>query len=673
MRACALVADTARAKGLELVIDTEDLPRMLHGDVTRLSQALLNLLGNAVKFTPSGSVALHAQAIERDADSMLVRFSVRDTGIGIPADKLGSLFTDFEQADSSTTRRFGGTGLGLSITRQLAALMGGQAGVESTPGVGSNFWFSARLGHARDTGVARRSPWPLGSRCLLADDLPEAREALLHMLRQVGLQADAVESGEQAIALADAADAAGNPYSIAILDWMMPGIDGIETFRRLRARAGRQGLRCIIATAHDDEQMWRTARELGIRTVLLKPVSLSTLHDALHETLAGTGGPAEGRRPAATGKEFRALQSTRAGAQVLLAEDNVVNQEVATELLRSAGLEVDVVGDGAEAIEKVRARPYDLVLMDVQMPEVDGLQAARDGAHPAQRPHRADHRHDRQCLRRGPRALPRRRHERPHRQAGRSGSALRDPAALDSGAGRRAGAAASRRAAVATADRSPALWAALGARAGPRHGARSRPLRRPGRALPARPSPLRRHLPARHRGAGAGGCRLRRRAAWPVPPTPCAAPPGRSARPRSSRPRRGWRPWAMPARAPPSRPPPCRRRWSKRRAGSPSCSTWPKARRPRLSSASAGDSAAALTSTSAAAPCRRRGSRRSTGRRRRIVTWAMPPASSATMIVLPLFVAVSMPPETAVSVALPPPASIALASAAESILPVTTW
>ena len=377
MRACALVADTARAKGLELVIDTEDLPRMLHGDVTRLSQALLNLLGNAVKFTPSGSVALHAQAIERDAESMLVRFSVRDTGIGIPADKLGTLFTDFEQADSSTTRRFGGTGLGLSITRQLAALMGGQAGVESTPGVGSNFWFSARLGHARDSDVARRSPWPLGSRCLLADDLPEAREALLHMLRQVGLQADAVESGEQAIALADVADAAGNPYSIAILDWMMSGIDGIETFRRLRARAGREGLRCIIATAHDDEQMWRTARELGIRTVLLKPVSLSTLHDALHETLAGTGGPAEGRRPAVTGKEFRTLQSTRAGAQVLLAEDNVVNQEVATELLRSAGLEVDVVGDGAEAIEKVRARPYDLVLMDVQMPEVDGLQAAR--------------------------------------------------------------------------------------------------------------------------------------------------------------------------------------------------------------------------------------------------------------------------------------------------------
>ncbi|MEO5883579.1 MAG: response regulator [Caldimonas sp.] len=377
MRACALVADAARAKGLELVIDTDDVPGMLHGDVTRLSQALLNLLGNAVKFTASGSIALHAVLQESDSESLRVRFSVRDTGIGIAADKLGSLFTDFEQADSSTTRRYGGTGLGLSITRQLAALMGGEAGVESTPGVGSTFWFSARLGHAREAGIVRRSPWPQGSRCLLADDLPEAREALVHMLRQVGLQIDAVESGEQALALADLADAAGAPYSIAILDWMMAGIDGLETFRRLKAGAARDGLRCIIVTAHDDEQMWRAARELGIRTVLLKPVSLSTLHDALNETLAEIGGTLELRTPGATGREFRTLQATRAGAQVLLAEDNIVNQEVATELLRSAGLEVDVVGNGAEAIEKVRARAYDLVLMDVHMPEVDGLEASR--------------------------------------------------------------------------------------------------------------------------------------------------------------------------------------------------------------------------------------------------------------------------------------------------------
>jgi two-component system, sensor histidine kinase and response regulator len=375
MRACSLVADAARAKDLELVIDTDHLPRVLHGDVTRLSQALLNLLSNAVKFTARGSVALHALVVESREDSLLVRFSVHDTGIGIAADKLGGLFTDFEQADSSTTRRFGGTGLGLSITRQLAVLMGGEVGVESTPGVGSTFWFSARLGHAQEAGAVKRSPWPQGSRCLLADDLPEAREALLHMLRQIGLRVDAADSGEQSLALADAADAQGNPYPIAILDWMMSGIDGIETFRRLKAVPGREALRCIVVTAHDDEQMWKAAREAGIRTVLLKPVSVSTLHDALNEALSEVAMPET--RAQTTGQEFRTLQTTRAGAQVLLAEDNLVNQEVATELLRSAGLEVDVATNGAEAIEKVRALAYDLILMDVQMPEVDGLQATR--------------------------------------------------------------------------------------------------------------------------------------------------------------------------------------------------------------------------------------------------------------------------------------------------------
>jgi len=375
MRACSLVADAARAKRLELVIDTDHLPRMLHGDVTRLSQALLNLLSNAVKFTPSGSIALLGLLAEERPDSLLVRFSVRDTGIGIAAEKIGGLFSDFEQADSSTTRRFGGTGLGLSITRQLAALMGGEAGVESTPGVGSTFWFSARLGHARDAGVARRGPWPKSSRCLLADDLPEAREALLHMLRQIGLRVDAVDSGEQALALADAAGAEGLPYSVAILDWMMPGIDGIETFRRLQAVPGREALRCIIVTAHDDERMWEAARQCGIRTVLLKPVSVSTLHDALNEVLCEIEMP--DARTHATGQEFHTLQTTRAGAQVLLAEDNLVNQEVASELLRSAGMEVDVVANGAEAIEKVRSLAYDLILMDVQMPDVDGMEATR--------------------------------------------------------------------------------------------------------------------------------------------------------------------------------------------------------------------------------------------------------------------------------------------------------
>ncbi len=377
-RVCSLVADSARAKGLELVIDTDHLPRMLRGDATRLSQALLNLLSNAVKFTAKGSVALRADILERRPDSLLVRFEVHDTGVGIAPEKLAALFSAFEQADSSTTRRFGGTGLGLSITRKLAALMGGETGVRSEPGVGSTFWFSARLGLARQDAQPARDVLLSGSRGLLADDLPEAREALAEMLRSLGLRVDAVASGEEAIALADAADAAADPYAVCVLDWKMSGIDGIETFRRLNAGGRRPSLRCVIVTAHDDEQMWAAARRQGIRTVRVKPVSVSTLHDALTEALlAGTSRGARPSSPLSTDDGMRTLQATHRGAQILLAEDNVINQEVAVELLRSAGLAVDVASNGAEAVAMAQAHAYDLILMDVQMPEVDGLQATR--------------------------------------------------------------------------------------------------------------------------------------------------------------------------------------------------------------------------------------------------------------------------------------------------------
>jgi len=176
--------------------------------------------------------------------------------------------------------------------------------------------------------------------------------------------------------MADAADAEGDPYAIGIVDWMMAGIDGIETCRRLHAGGHRPKLRCVIVTAHDDAQMWAAARAAGIRSVLVKPVSLSTLHDALNEELGGVQAP-DRSVPPTTGVELGTLQSTRAGAHVLLAEDNLVNQEVATELLRSAGLKVDVADSGTAAIARVRSEAYDLILMDVQMPEIDGLQATR--------------------------------------------------------------------------------------------------------------------------------------------------------------------------------------------------------------------------------------------------------------------------------------------------------
>ncbi|HZV91675.1 MAG TPA: response regulator, partial [Caldimonas sp.] len=375
MRACSLVTDAARAKSLEIVIDTDGMPRLLHGDATRISQALLNLLSNAVKFTARGAVTVRCSLLEQDESSLLARFAVHDTGIGIAADKIGVLFKAFEQADKSTTRRYGGTGLGLSITRELALLMGGEAGVESELGVGSTFWFTVRLQAAREPMQPVRNALLAGTRGLVVDDLPEAREALVEMLRRLGVRVDSAGSGEEALARVDAAEVASDPYRFCVLDWMMPGIDGIETCRRLRAGGRRPGLRCILVTAHDEALVWTEARSAGIDNVLPKPVSASSLHDALGEALSREAPAAVAA--AQPGEAFRILQSTRRGASVLLAEDNPVNQEVAVELLRSAGLCVDVADDGEQAVAMAGRGRYDLVLMDVQMPGMDGLQATR--------------------------------------------------------------------------------------------------------------------------------------------------------------------------------------------------------------------------------------------------------------------------------------------------------
>ena len=381
-RVCSLVADAARAKGLELVIDTDHLPRTLHGDATRISQALLNLLSNAVKFTERGSVTLSGTLLGSDKSFLDVRFEVRDTGIGIAPEQLGALFGAFEQADVSTTRRYGGTGLGLSITRELARLMGGDAGVESTPGVGSRFWFTLRLAEAEREVRLLRSPLLAGLRGLLVDDLAEAREALAHMMRSLGLRTDSAGSGAEALALIAAAEARGEPYDVCVVDWQMPGMDGVETMRRARRGPGGDGLRFVVVTAYDPADFHRAGGNVEVGAVLAKPVSVSTLHDALAETFAGslpadTAAPVDVCAEAGDGSAFERLRRSRSGARVLLAEDNAINQEVAVELLRSAGLVVDVANNGAEAIVMAGRGGYDLVLMDVQMPVVDGLQATR--------------------------------------------------------------------------------------------------------------------------------------------------------------------------------------------------------------------------------------------------------------------------------------------------------
>ena len=387
-RAVEMVSGRAREKGLELVLDTALLPNLLSGDPTRLTQALINLLSNAVKFTEHGWVRLRAEVLAETERRLHVRFEVQDTGEGIALEQQAALFNAFAQADGSITRRHGGTGLGLALTRHLALLMGGEAGVQSAPGEGSTFWFTAWLGRVALTDDAvgelahAQSGEPAevvslhGLRALLVDDLPEAQAVLGGYLHLLGLQVDAFDNGAQALAHVQAEMSAGRPYDVMLIDWRMTPMDGIETLRQLRAQLGAGTPPSILATAFDEPGMRRKARAVQYDAVLIKPVTESALHDALLRVLREVASPK--LAPAlVVGDVEQRLRSRHAGQRVLLAEDNLVNQEVAMELLRVAGLVVETAEDGLRAVELALSRPYDLVLMDVQMPLMDGLKATQ--------------------------------------------------------------------------------------------------------------------------------------------------------------------------------------------------------------------------------------------------------------------------------------------------------
>ena len=373
-RTFEMVADLAHEKGLELVLDTDHLPDHLVGDPTRLSQALLNLLANAVKFTDTGWVRLTGEKLVLDGDRVQVRFTVQDTGVGIPAGRLGALFSAFEQLDSSTNRQHGGTGLGLALTQRLAALMGGEVGVSSEPGVGSRFWFTAWLGQG---SAPQASPPRLaGRRVLLVDDLPEALAALGDRLRDFGLQVDAVASGELALARATRAIEAGEAYDLLLIDWRMAPMDGVATLGQLRALLGDGLPPAVLVTAHDDDTLRREAQIERFDAVLVKPVTGSALHDTLLRVLHRA--PPLAVADTAPGAAERALRNQHAGTRVLLAEDNPVNQEVGLALLQIAGIEVDLADDGAMAVDLALRHAYGAVLMDMQMPGMDGLAATRE-------------------------------------------------------------------------------------------------------------------------------------------------------------------------------------------------------------------------------------------------------------------------------------------------------
>ena len=372
---CSMAAERSYAKGVELVRDmAPELSATFEGDALRLGQILLNYVGNAIKFTESGAIVLRAYVVQDDGGRKLVRFEVRDTGIGIAPEVIPRLFSAFEQADSSTTRKYGGTGLGLAISRRLAEMMGGEVGVVSEPGKGSTFWFTAWLGCNGETelvrpGLANLNNW----RVLVVDDCREARQVLVDMLAQLGMRPDDADCGETALGMVERADGLGDPYRVILLDWRMPGLDGMQTAALLSSMPLRGRPRYMLVTAYDSELSSDLCRSTGFDTMLAKPVSPSTLSDAMLALIGRLSVPAN---PAEANVE-RQLIEQHGGQRVLLAEDNEINREVATELLTSVGLLVDTAEDGEQALAQLRANRYELILMDVQMPVMDGLEATR--------------------------------------------------------------------------------------------------------------------------------------------------------------------------------------------------------------------------------------------------------------------------------------------------------
>jgi len=370
-----LISEKASAKGLELIFDiAPQVATQLKGDPLRLGQILINFCNNAVKFTDEGEVVVRARVLENRADSQLVEFSVSDTGIGMTEAQIERLFQAFEQADTSTTRKYGGTGLGLAISKRLAELMGGEVGVVSEPGTGSTFRFTARLGKTTVPPRPRMLRSDLhGRRVLVIDDNSPARTVISSLLENMALVADEAPSGEEGIEMIRQAAEAGQPYEIAFVDWQMPKLDGIETCKRLLALPGiATPPHLVMVTAYGREEVLKQAEDTGIDNVLVKPVTSSTLFDATLSVLSVDG---EMRDEVVT-VPFLDTTQTR-GIRVLLVEDNEINQEVAIGQLEDAEVNVDLAENGEIAIRMVQEKDYDLVLMDMQMPVMDGIDATR--------------------------------------------------------------------------------------------------------------------------------------------------------------------------------------------------------------------------------------------------------------------------------------------------------
>ncbi len=381
--AARVLAVQAHAKHLELTMDIDpELPEMVRGDPGRLRQILLNLGGNAVKFTSKGEVSLEIRVLESNETGTLVRCEVRDTGVGIPADRVNALFQPFMQVDASTTRRFGGTGLGLSIVRKLVELMHGEVGVESEENVGSRFWFTARFAPSSASGPTfeRVTPSELkGRRVLVVDDNATNRKLLAIQLEQCEMRPVLASSAAEALELMRDAHKKGEPFEIALLDHDMPDCNGAELGRRVNADEDLKLTRLVLLTSSGLRGDALRFAQIGFAGYLLKPVAESDLIDCLLVVLGGDAKDWHTQtQPIVTRHELRVLRNRSERRRLLLAEDVLVNQKVACRALEKLGYEVDVVGNGREAVEAWERGTYDLILMDCQMPEMDGYEATRE-------------------------------------------------------------------------------------------------------------------------------------------------------------------------------------------------------------------------------------------------------------------------------------------------------
>jgi signal transduction histidine kinase/CheY-like chemotaxis protein len=371
--AVELFAEPAANKGVELILDVDPaVPHSVIGDPGRLRQVLINLVGNAIKFTDSGEVVVRVERLDTMTPGVMIRFEVADTGVGLTGDEQSRVFSTYAQIDSSTTRRHGGTGLGLAIARMLTQLMGGEIGVESEKGAGSRFWFTALF---RESEIKAAEPQPVGTLAGIAvaiiDDNRTNRVILERYLDSWGTRERSFESGGEALrALRDAVEE-DDPFEVAIVDLMMPGMDGADVASRIRADPKLKDMVVVLLTSAG-----RSERPVpGVDVELVKPVRPSQLFDVLQSLMASRPGHTkrrihrEGTGPPATRHRW---------ARILVAEDNAANLKVAVRMIERLGYRADVAGNGSEALHALDRVPYDAVLMDCQMPEMDGYEATRE-------------------------------------------------------------------------------------------------------------------------------------------------------------------------------------------------------------------------------------------------------------------------------------------------------